>query len=276
MSRVCILTDSTVQFTQPTFRGHHLVYVIPCELKPISQQDVSPLAMSAYPQQLIPPTHQHYIHYFTQLAGQYDSILVLTMSGLLSHAAKNAQKAAEMFGNHAWIQVFDSLTTAVGLGLLVQKAAEIAEGGACLKEIEECIRAVAPHVYMLLCIPELVFLAQAGYLTHAQALVGEILGLLPIFILEEGRLVPLDKVRTHRHLFESFQEFVNEFEQLSHIALLRGVNNNTLRTRPFREFIQDSFPQATFCEQTTNPYLAALFGPQSICLVIQEELRGVE
>ncbi len=47
---------------------------------------------------------------------------------------------------------------------------------------------------------------------NAQALVAEMMGMLPIFAFEEGRLVPMEKVRTPRHLFEAFQDFMGEFE----------------------------------------------------------------
>jgi fatty acid-binding protein DegV len=103
--------------------------------------------------------------------------------------------------------------------------------------------------------------------------VGEMMGLLTIFSLEEGRLTPMEKVRTQRHLFESFQEFLDEFEDPSHIALLHSAGHPSLRTRPLRQYVQENFPRTPFSEHPISPHVAALFGPQSIGLVIMENER---
>jgi fatty acid-binding protein DegV len=123
---------------------------------------------------------------------------------------------------------------------------------------------------MLLCIPELFRLEGLGLLTHTQAMVGEILGMLPIFMMEGGHLAPLEKARTPRHLFESFQEFMAEFRAPKHIALLRGADQSTLRTRPLRQYAQETFPNTPYTEHPLNLHLTALFGTQSIGLVVME------
>ena len=132
------------------------------------------------------------------------------------------------------------------------------------------MRSIIPRIYQLFCIPELTYLAATGYIQSSQAMVGEMLGLLPIFAMEEGRLTPMEKVRTQRHLFESFQEFMEEFDNPSHIALMRGAGSNPARTRPLRAYVQENFPQTPFSEHPLNPHTAAMFGPQSIGLVIME------
>ncbi len=77
---------------------------------------------------------------------------------------------------------------------------------------------------------------------NAQAVVAEMMGMLPIFAFEEGRLVPMEKVRTPRHLFEAFQDFMSEFESPAQIALLRSSGRGNLRTGPLRQFVKDTFP----------------------------------
>lgn len=196
---------------------------------------------------------------------------MLTISSLLNPATKFALSAAGEFCNHTTIDVVDSQTTGIGLGLLVQAAATEASAGIPPAEIERQIRASISRIYMLFCIPELTYLANSGYMDYSQALVGELMELLPIFAIEEGRLIPVEKVRTQRHLFESFQEFMNEFDDPAYIALTRGTNHNTLRTRHVRQYVQEIFPDTTFSDHALAPHLAALFGPQSTGLIIMEK-----
>jgi DegV family protein with EDD domain len=273
MSNVCILTDSTVQFTRPNFSGHERVFVIPFEFQTRTQRGDESRPRSGLSQPLIPPSPQEFIRFYAQLSREYDTIFVLTLSSLLNPATKFALSASLQYSNHATINVIDSLTTGIGLGLLVQSAAAAVSAGALPAEIERRIRASIPRIYMLFCIPELMYLAQSGYMAYSQALVGEMMGMLPIFAIEEGRLTPMEKVRTQRHLFESLQEFMNEFDAPAHIALVRGASQNTTRTRLVRQYVQETFPDTLFSEHAIAPHLAALFGPQSTGLVIMEKLN---
>ena len=272
MPNVCILTDSTVQFTHPNFPGHERVYVIPFEYQNRMQQgDDETLPYIGLAQRLIPPSTQEFVRFYSQLSREYDMIFVLTLSSQLNPTARFALSASEQYSNHATIDVIDSQTTGIGLGLLVQVAAAAAAAGAPPAEIERQMRAIIPRVYMIFCIPELMYLAHSGYMDYSQALVGEMMGMLPIFAIEEGRLTPMEKVRTQRHLFESFLEFINEFDTPAHIALMYGASHSTIRTRPVRQYVQETFPDTPFSEHAIAPHLAALFGPQSTGLVILEK-----
>jgi len=272
MSKVCILTDSTAQFTHPKFPGRERVYTIPFEFEKGAQENDGSQYGKGLTRRLIPPSLQAFARFYAQLSREYDTIFVLTLSAQLNPLSTLATSASMQYRNHASIGVIDSQTTGIGLGLLIQLAAASATAGAPPAEIERQIRAIIPHIYMLFCIPDLIYLAHSGYMGYSQALVGEMMGMLPIFTLEEGRLIPMEKVRTQRHLLESFLEFINEFESPAHIALMRGASHNSIRTRPIRQYIQETFPETPFSEHTITPHVSALFGPQSTALAIMEKL----
>ena len=267
MSNVCILTDSSVQFTHPNFPGHERVHVIPFSFQTRMQPGDGSRPGGGL-QRLIPPLPQEFIRFYTRLGREYDTVFVLTLSSLLKPITRIAISAAIQYDNQATIHVIDTQTTGIGLGLLVQAAASAALEGVPTAEIERRMRAYIPRIYMLFCIPELTYLAQSGYMDYSQALVGEMMGMLPIFVLEEGRLKPMEKVRTQRHLFDSFLEFINEFEAPAYIALAHGTNHKTIRNRPVRQYVQQTYPNTPFSEHTIAPPLAAIFGPQSTGLVV--------
>ncbi len=222
MSKVCILTDSTVQFTHPNFPGHERVYVIPFGIQQSTPEGEIP--GHALSKRLVPPSLTEFVRYYSQLSREYDTIFVLTLSSLLNPTMGVALSATMQSGTPATIEVIDSQTTGIGLGLLVQAAATAAAAGASPADIEQQMRASIPRIYMLICIPELTYLAHSGFMDYSQALVAEMMGMLPIFVIEEGRLTPMEKVRTQRHLFESFLEFINEFEKPDYIALMRAAS----------------------------------------------------
>ncbi|HZW02395.1 MAG TPA: DegV family protein, partial [Anaerolineaceae bacterium] len=192
------------------------------------------------------------------------------LSAQLSSAYDHAQQAANQLHGARPIQVINSQTTSVGLGLLVQTAAEALAGGSSITDTERLVRALIPHVYTLICTPSLSYLHYAGFLDHAQAAIGEMMGIYPIFTLEEGRLTPLDKVRNYRYALEYFQEFLEEYDDLKHIALLQSNPPNAQEARILRQFAQECFPDTSYSEHAMNLPFSILFGPKAMSLIVVE------
>jgi DegV family protein with EDD domain len=273
MPNVCILTDSTAQFTQTNFPGRERVYVIPFELEPIIRNDGESVIKKTTPKtQLIPPSPHEFSKFYEKLSGKYDSIMVLPLSSMLSPVMQNAIAGAKQSKTNGSVQIIDSQTTCIGLGMLVQKAANTAVQGASLKEIEQTLRTNIPRVYMMFCLPELTTLAYSGYIEYSQALIAEMMGMLPLFSFEEGRLEPVEKVRTPRHLNEAFQEFIGEFEMPEQIALVRSPANGSLSTSQLRQFVEGNFPRTMISEHSMQPHVESLFGQRSLGLALMDSV----
>ncbi len=281
MSRICILTDSTAQFPAPAFPGHELISIIPLhvqlrdhvymdgrELKaanlPVSARgDLQPRAL--------PPTIEEFHQMFTNLGRKYSEIIVIVLSAQMNPTFAAAQEAAATLKGAATVHVIDSQTTAVGLGLLVQAAAGAVVGGATSTQINRLVRGLIPHVYTVFCVQSLSYLYHSGHLDPAQALVGEMLGITPFFIMESGRLVPIQKIRNSRHLVDILHEFISEFAYLKHIALIQGAPPFEQEARNLRERINGDFPSASFSEHTLGAALATILGPRSLGVVAMEQ-----
>lgn len=275
MRRVCILTDSSVQFTRPGYVGNELVFIFPFSAQSELLQGVK-VRWAGNEDQfgLEPPPVKEILKLFNKLNQDHTEILVITLSSALSGLFSVVEKAVGQYGDQGSIQMIDSHTTSIGLGLLVQMAAGLAVQGATSAEIEQQLRISIPHIYTLLCLPNLSYLAAANFLSPAQAVVGEMLDVLPIFSLEDGRLTSIQKVRTQRHLMETFQEFVDEFIDPFYVAIIKNVNH--LRTTTFHDYLTTNFPRTSFGEHILCAPLAELLGPQCIGLiVIENKLRDI-
>lgn len=282
MGSTCILTDSTAQFPQLGFSGRNDVRVIPFSVEiegklyeeghALHTNDLPATANDALHPRLIAPTAVQFEDLYLNLNQHYKNIMVILTSGSLSNAFQNANRAAESTRGRAQVTVIDSQTTSVGLGLLVQLAAEAVARGRQAADVERMVRSMIPHTYMMLCTPSLSYMAYAGFLDPAQAFVGDMLGLMPIFTLEEGQISAVEKVRNTRSLVDFMQEFVCEFEDLHHIAFIQSVPGLPHEARLMREHVQTCFSQVPFSEHTINLPLATLIGPRSIGLVAVEKI----
>jgi DegV family protein with EDD domain len=273
MNSVCIITDATALFSKPTYAGCQLVNIVPFSIKLKNKNyprgenlkifDFPVTARNGLNPALIPPSPAEFKQIFTTASHHYREIVVLLLSGQLSPATNNARQAALQVHGQQTIEIIDSQTIGPGLGFLVQAAAAAAQDGARSVDIERLVRGLIPNIYTLLSIPGLTYLFHAGKISLAQALVGEMLNMIPLFTLEEGHLTPLEKARNSRHLMDSLQEFIDEFNEPRHIALLECYPQMIHEFKALREHAVANFNTSPFTEHQMTPQLAALFGPRT-------------
>jgi DegV family protein with EDD domain len=280
MSSVCILTDNTAHFSRISFPGNELVSVVPFEVlldqdspAETTDQRINRLPASSrmgiYPR-LKTPGVEDLKQLYLSLSHSFNEIIAIFLSSRLNPLVINAQQAATQMKGRIAVQVIDSQSTSAGLGYLVQVAAEVASKGGNSVEIERLIRGLVPHIYSIFCIPGLTYLYANGFLDYAQAVVGEMLNLLPVFTLEEGHLTSLEKPRNLRGLTDFFQEFLDEFSDVYHIAFIQSVPAMNHESRIIRDFAQNNYPGTPYSEHTINLPLAALLSPRSLGVFVIE------
>lgn len=276
MSNTCILTDSTVQFPIPAFAGRSRVNIISLEIDHPGKKEAESLRAHDFPASapadfqttLLAPTVEAFEKTILQLAQSYSGIVLILHAHSLSRTYHNGLAAAKNLKGQVELEVIDSGTIATGLGLAVQSASEAAEQGLSVAEISELIRSLLPRIYSIFCIPGLTYLHHRGYLNLSQAIVGEHLKLLPIYVIEEGELVPTQKARNNRHLVDLMHEFITEFESLEHIGLIQGVPPFEAETRSLREHLAEDHDDLAISEHIISPELSIMVGPSSLGLFI--------
>lgn len=279
--RVCILTDSTAHFTTSSFPGQELVRIIPFHVE--FEKNIFPhgqglgidnLPVSARDGKhpiLQPPTTKAFRNSYLTLSKKYQEVITILISSRLSPTYQHAHLASVALMAQDSHPIIDSRTTGVGLGWLVQAAAEAAYNGASLPWIKRRIHHLSTKIYTIFCIQSLTYLNKAGYLDSAQANVGEMLDLIPLFTIERGKLTPIQKARNMRHLADLLEEFISEFSRLKHIAILKGVLPFDQEARLLRERITNKFPDTVYTEHILGTPLATLLGPRSLSVVVMEE-----
>jgi len=283
MRTSCILTDNTAQFPQPVYPGRPLVRLMPLDIVITNQTYVNggDLKVSSFPSRLNDNFMPHLQSRSTEeihneiltLEKTCDQILILIHSSLLSPTFDAVKTALQPFVGHTNIALIDSQAIGPGLGLLTQVAADLAEKGASLNDIELALRVQIPHLYSIFCTPNCTYLANSGYLDQAQAKVSEMLGLYGVFTLEEGKLNPVEKVKNHRSVIEIFQEFMDEFEHVRSISLIQSNPPASAESRALRQYAEELFGKTPFSEHVINPWMATLLGPGTLGMVIAESVN---
>lgn len=272
MPNTCILTDSTAQFPIPAFPGRSLVYVVPLQIEhpngkapqDLRAADFPPSAPKDFSTKVHPPSVETFEKQILQLAKVYTGVVVIVHTQSLSKTYQNALTAAKNLQGQIEIEVIDAQTIATGLGLAVQTASAAAEQEMSVTEIAELIRSLLPRIYSIFCIPGLTYLHHSGYLGLSQAIVGEHMKLLPLYVIEEGELVPTQKARNKRHLVDLMHEFITEFEFLDHIGFIQGIPPFETETRSLREHLALDYGELSISEHIISPELSIMIGPASL------------
>jgi DegV family protein with EDD domain len=124
-----------------------------------------------------------------------DGVVSVHLSRELSGTWDAARMAADEIGGRR-VRVVDSRATGMGLGYAVLAAAEAAETGADGACVEASAAEVAARCRLFFSVDTLDRLRRGGRIGTATALVGTALAVKPLLHVVQGRIVPLEKVRT--------------------------------------------------------------------------------
>ncbi|MBP3633955.1 MAG: DegV family protein [Oscillospiraceae bacterium] len=116
---------------------------------------------------------------------EYDAVIHLNISSGFSSCYQNACLAAEEFEN---VYVINSLNLSTGHGLLVMKAAELAESGMEPAKIAEVLNETALRVDASFILDKLEYLKKGGRCSAAAALGANLLKLKPCIEVKDGKM----------------------------------------------------------------------------------------
>ncbi len=109
---------------------------------------------------------------------------------------------------HADIRVIDTRTIAGCLGEAVKLTVEWRAAGLSADEIETRLTALIPRSRTYFLVATLEYLQRNGRIGGASRLIGSMLQIKPILQLSDGRVEPLDKVRTYQKALDRLKELV--------------------------------------------------------------------
>jgi DegV family protein with EDD domain len=139
-----------------------------------------------------------------------DRVVSIHLSAELSGTWDAARMAASQVGEHL-VTVVDSRSTAMGLGFAVLAAARAASSGADAEAVTEIARRTAGATRIFFVVDTLEHLRRGGRIGAAAAVLGSALAVKPVLHMLDGRVVPLEKVRTSaRALHRLVQRAVEE------------------------------------------------------------------
>jgi DegV family protein with EDD domain len=204
-SRVAVVTDSTA-YLPPGTGARYAVGEAPLHVALGSRTGAETIEIS--PAEVAEALRERRVQVTTsrptpgELAAVYRStgapcIVSVHLSSALSGTYDAAVLAARQVADEGIeVRAVDSRTLVMGLGFAVLAAARAARDGADADEVERTARATAAASDVLFYVDTLDHLRRGGRIGAAAALVGAALAVKPLLHVVDGRIAPLEKVRT--------------------------------------------------------------------------------
>ena len=128
-------------------------------------------------------------------------VVVVTLSQRLSGTFRAAQHAV-MLAKQPRVEVVDSSSVSLGLGMMALNAARLAALGASMGDVLEWLRRWQRDTGVVFSLATLDYLHRGGRIGRAQWLTGKLLGVRPLLTFDGGEVNPLARVRSAEEAVE--------------------------------------------------------------------------
>jgi len=213
---------------------------------------------------------------FTELAQKKQTAVYVAFSSGLSGTYQTAVMMREQIKEEypeLDLTIIDSKCASLGYGLVVKRAIELANSGASKEVIINGVTFHCQHMEHLFTVENLEYLARGGRVSKASAFVGGLLNIRPLLNVEDGKLIPLEKLRGKKKLIKRTLEVMKERGfaldkqtiGISHGDDLEAVNE-------WKEAISQEFGTTSFDIQMVGSVVGSHSGPGTIAIFFLNKL----
>jgi DegV family protein with EDD domain len=203
---VAVVTDSTAYLPDELLEGYGIhnvpLYVVLAGRSGREGWDISPgdvaraLSVRGQTVSTSRPTPGDFVAaYRRALDAGAERLVSIHLSSELSGTSDAARLAASQVGEHI-VTVVDTRSAAMGAGFAVLAAARSAATGADAATVAATAREIAAATRTFFVVDTLEHLRRGGRIGSAAAVLGSALAVKPVLHVQDGRVVPLEKVRT--------------------------------------------------------------------------------
>ncbi|MFD3449781.1 DegV family protein [Microbacteriaceae bacterium 4G12] len=173
------------------------------------------------------------------------------------------------------IEIVDTKCASVGQGLVVLKAAEMAENNAEKEKILHHVRFWAEHMEHIFTVDDLQYLVRGGRVSRIAGFIGGLLNIKPILHVESGKLMPIEKIRGRKKVLRRMVEIMGERGQdISKQTIGISHGDDQESADALKEMIIETFGCKVFVVNTIGAAIGAHAGPGTLAVFFLNELKN--
>ena len=216
------------------------------------------------------PTPQDFTNVYEKLSQEADGIISIHITSKLSGTYNSAVQGKKMVSEGCPIEIVDSQTLSIAVGMMAIQACKMAKSGMDLKQIVAELGKIIPNVHLLILFDTLKYLVKGGRIGKAKGLIGSVLNVKPLLAVRDGELVPSGQVRTRSKGMDRLLDFVEKAEEIQDLAILHSTTPD--EAQALVERTSSIFPKERTILARLGPGLGVHGGPGILAVA----LRGKE
>ncbi|MFA6347046.1 MAG: DegV family protein [Dehalococcoidales bacterium] len=219
------------------------------------------------------PPPGDFITVYKKLLEEANEIISLQVTSKLSGIYNSAVQAKEMIGAGKRIEVVDSMSTSMGLGLTTLSAARMAQAGDGMIEIMEEIKSSLARTHLWGIFDTLKYLLLGGRIGKAKALLGGMLRVKPMLTMSNGELQPTGLARSRSKGLDKLFEHVKNYLNIQDVAIVHSTTPEDAQS--LKERIGTIFDKNNIHISRLGPALGVHGGPGTLILTLREKVSDL-
>ena len=172
------------------------------------------------------------------------------------------------------LDIVDTKAASGGFGLIVLYAAKLAKEGKTKEEILRAIERCKDSIQHIFTVDDIEYLFRGGRVSRSQAFVGGLLNIKPILHVEDGKLMPLEKVRGRNKSFKTILNIIDERSKnvdlkKQTIGITHG--DDLEAALKLKKMIEEKFGASDFLINTIGASIGAHSGPGTLAVFFFDE-----
>lgn len=206
MKKIAWITDSTC-YIEPEFAEQHHIFIVPMSISFDNEtyKDGVDITEEEFYQKLtssrnLPKSSQpaigELVTLYEELKKEYDLGIAIHVSSELSGTANASKQAADIAGFP--FELVDSKLISLPMGYMITKGQEMIQQGISPSEVANKLRTLYESNQLYVMVGSLEQLHKGGRVSAIQMMMGSLLQIKPILMLQEGKIIPHEKVRSKK------------------------------------------------------------------------------
>jgi DegV family protein with EDD domain len=220
------------------------------------------------------PPPGDFINVYKKLLTEADELISIQVTSKLSGIYNSAVQAREMIGGGNRIEVVDSMSASMGLGLMTLAAARMAKDGENLPGIMEEVKSSISRTHLWGIFDTLKYLFLGGRIGKAKALLGGMLHVKPMLTMSNGELQPTGLARSRSKGLDKLFENIRNCCSIQDLAIVHSTTPEDAQS--LKERIGTILDKSNIHISRLGPALGVHGGPGTLILALREKISDLK
>ena len=216
-----------------------------------------------------PPPHD-FIQKYRKLLTDTDQILSIHVTSKLSGIYSSALQAREMMGEGSKIEILDSISVSMGMGMIAMTAARLAHSGANLARVLEESLQVRNAMHIWGMFDTLKYVLKGGRLGKARNLISSVINVKPLITMRDGVFHPSGFARTRLKGIDKLFDNLSTFSGVEEAGVI--YSTDAKEARSVRDRLATLIGEDKVYISRLGAALGVHGGPGTLALAVRENI----